>query len=288
MDPYEVLGVSRTAPDSVIKAAFRARIRETHPDAGGDPADAQQVNDAYATLTDPARRAQVPPLTSEPAPPEPSDTPTGPAWPRHEPSARTETPVDPHLVFTHDRDLRPLWKRRAAWIPVAVAIAIGAGANGPLGAVAALAAAAVLLLRWSPKVIAAAYLVIAAPLLISAGISGDVPTLTDLFPTAIAVAAFTPVLLVWAAIKRRIRRTEDAHAADIFATTRDQFALDELVAFDLHVGAAGQRLARMASVDGFDRGTYVLAPSSFPIDVGDHVLMHHQQPLYAVPARVLR
>lgn len=288
MDPYEVLGVSRTAPDSVIKAAFRARIRETHPDAGGDPADAQQVNDAYAVLSDPARRAKVPAPASEPEPSETSDTSAGPAWPRHEPSVRTETPIDPHLVFTHDRDLRPLHTRRAAWIPVAVAIVIGAGANGPLGAVAALAAAAVLLLKWSPKVIAASYLAVAAPLLISAGISGDVPTLSDLFPTAIAVAAFTPVVLVWAAIKRRIRRTEEAHAADIFITTRDQFALDELVVFDLLTGAAGQHLARMASVDGFDRGTYVLAPSSFPISVGDHVLMHHQQPLYAVPARVLR
>lgn len=34
-NPYEVLGVSSDASAKVIKAAYRSRSRETHPDTGG-------------------------------------------------------------------------------------------------------------------------------------------------------------------------------------------------------------------------------------------------------------
>lgn len=284
MDPYEVLGVSRTAPDSVIKAAFRARIRETHPDAGGDPALAQQVNDAYATLSDPARRAQVPPLAPEPTPHAPAEP-----EPRSQAPSPTQAPSpvgveDPSLVYTHDRDRRPLWKRRAAWIPVAIAIVIGAGTGGTIGAAAALAASAVLLLRWSPKVIAIAYLVVAAPTLIAIG-TGTAPTLPELIPGAVAVGALTPVLMVWAAIRRRMRRVDDEHAADIFVTTRDRFSLEEVTVLELFPGIAGERLARIVGVDGRGARTIALAPSSFPVAAGDQALIHQGQPLYAISAR---
>ncbi|WP_433673938.1 J domain-containing protein [Microbacterium gorillae] len=81
-DHYETLGVSHTAPDEVIRAAYKVRIRQAHPDAGGDAVDAQRVNDAFSVLSDPLSRANYdreqansepvkraePPLPSQSAP----------------------------------------------------------------------------------------------------------------------------------------------------------------------------------------------------------------------------
>jgi curved DNA-binding protein CbpA len=55
--PYEVLGLERSATPEQIKKAFRKRSSEAHPDRpGGDAREMQCVNDAYALLSDPARR----------------------------------------------------------------------------------------------------------------------------------------------------------------------------------------------------------------------------------------
>lgn len=56
---YDILGVSRTAPAEVMKAAKTALAKIYHPDNGSDP-DAEamtQVNEAYDILTDPERRS---------------------------------------------------------------------------------------------------------------------------------------------------------------------------------------------------------------------------------------
>ncbi|KAK4128424.1 DnaJ-domain-containing protein [Parathielavia appendiculata] len=62
IDPYEVLGLERTASPDEIKSAYRKAALKTHPDkAPQDEKDEakerfQQVAFAYAVLSDPARR----------------------------------------------------------------------------------------------------------------------------------------------------------------------------------------------------------------------------------------
>ena len=45
------------APPAVIKAAYRALIATRHPNVGGNEYEAALLNDAYAVLSDPAKRA---------------------------------------------------------------------------------------------------------------------------------------------------------------------------------------------------------------------------------------
>jgi molecular chaperone DnaJ len=60
-DPYEVLGVARSADEAQIKKAFRALARELHPDVNTEDPDAEekfkQAAEAYEILSDPERRA---------------------------------------------------------------------------------------------------------------------------------------------------------------------------------------------------------------------------------------
>ncbi|MFN4148422.1 MAG: DnaJ domain-containing protein, partial [Rhodocyclaceae bacterium] len=57
---YEVLGVAREATADEIKKAFRKLARKYHPDVSKEP-DAEQrmkeINEAYAVLSDPEKRA---------------------------------------------------------------------------------------------------------------------------------------------------------------------------------------------------------------------------------------
>ncbi|MFM1991563.1 MAG: hypothetical protein RJA99_4520, partial [Pseudomonadota bacterium] len=55
---YRILHVQPEAPAEVIKASWRALMQRgrAHPDLGGDPQRAALINEAYAVLSDPARR----------------------------------------------------------------------------------------------------------------------------------------------------------------------------------------------------------------------------------------
>ena len=57
-DFYAKLGVPREATRDEIKVAFRAKARQTHPDARGNVEDFRDIADAYAVLGDVDRRAR--------------------------------------------------------------------------------------------------------------------------------------------------------------------------------------------------------------------------------------
>lgn len=78
-DPYEVLGVPRTAGDAEIKKAYRRLARKSHPDVNPGDAGAQkrfqEVAAAYEVLKDPKRRERYDRFGDTGEPPEPASGP---------------------------------------------------------------------------------------------------------------------------------------------------------------------------------------------------------------------
>lgn len=58
MDLYAVLGVSKSATPDEIKKAYRKLASQHHPDKGGDTAKFQQIQEAYAVLSDSQKRSE--------------------------------------------------------------------------------------------------------------------------------------------------------------------------------------------------------------------------------------
>ncbi|MFK4762799.1 J domain-containing protein [Microbacterium sp. ZW T5_45] len=55
--PYEVLGVAPTADDDELRRVYRLRLRESHPDTGGDSAVFIRVQRAWELIGSPEQRA---------------------------------------------------------------------------------------------------------------------------------------------------------------------------------------------------------------------------------------
>ena len=55
-DLYDTLGIDRGADEPKIRAAYRRRAKQTHPDAGGTAEEFERLNRAKLVLLDPARR----------------------------------------------------------------------------------------------------------------------------------------------------------------------------------------------------------------------------------------
>lgn len=59
-DAFDVLGLSPTASEAEIRRAYRERVKEAHPDQGGDEAEFRRVREAYATAQEAAARDRTP------------------------------------------------------------------------------------------------------------------------------------------------------------------------------------------------------------------------------------
>jgi len=58
-DPWQTLGVGRSATADEVKRAYRTLVKEHHPDRDGDPDRFREIQQAYDQITNP--QPQQPP-----------------------------------------------------------------------------------------------------------------------------------------------------------------------------------------------------------------------------------
>jgi hypothetical protein len=86
---YEVLGVEPAADEETLRRAYRLRLRQTHPDAGGDAAVFIQVQRAWELIGTPEARAAYDRGRGSAAPEWSGPPPAGSARPDTRPRARS-------------------------------------------------------------------------------------------------------------------------------------------------------------------------------------------------------
>lgn len=72
--PFDVLQVDSDADDDAIEAAYRARVKEAHPDQGGSRTEFRRVRDAYEAIEDGFRPSDVVPEPGSQPDPQPTAT----------------------------------------------------------------------------------------------------------------------------------------------------------------------------------------------------------------------
>lgn len=131
-DPYRVLGIPTDATLAQVRDAYRLRIRQTHPDLGGDPEEAAQVNQAWSLIGDPADRARYDldrhsrqrESREGHAPENASDHAQRPGWPKERArSAESPQTADTPPPVPVRGGIRSAWKDPIAWVPGAAWLA---------------------------------------------------------------------------------------------------------------------------------------------------------------------
>ncbi len=57
-DYYDALGLGEDCTEAQVKAAFRKKAKDAHPDRGGDPDAFKRLNEAHEVLSDPEKRSE--------------------------------------------------------------------------------------------------------------------------------------------------------------------------------------------------------------------------------------
>lgn len=124
---YDVLGVTPSATTAEVRAAYRAKARDHHPDAGGDVDRMRQLNAAWQVLGDVTRRAAYDrALARGPVAPGPAEAPRTPR-PDWVPSFDHDLTAEEWADLADDRPLRPTMALEGWWAiapPAALVVAM--------------------------------------------------------------------------------------------------------------------------------------------------------------------
>lgn len=232
--PHQVLGVPVDATEAQLRTAYRKQIRLTHPDMGGDPAEAARVNQAWAQLNDPNYQPRT--SSEESARPDDERGPDGTGQSRTEQGSPTYEPSDlgpqaqgdrpgpqpsaqeAALRAAADKRIRAWWVSPWAWVPAGlwlIAVVVFVLAGGVDESMVWLAAGLYATATWLPVLRRGFKLPTAA--LIGA-VAVEVVYITPDTPMVVVLVA---TVAVWAgmAIARR------AHVQAIYTSLRAQYAL---------------------------------------------------------------